>query len=237
VKLQIKKLLEEGMPNETFDYDSDISSGNASKLSNHNCSFVPLNGNHDSRNGEAGEISQHDVFKVPRAYNGNGMNLQMLPNMILEAGNKKPEDNDSIKNGHGTNNGANGDGSREALIRNLFPKSNGNSDMTQKNRENEEIEVTNPTISLLHKDHCPQNEKDGLGSNIWRSAENNTEQLKTLLEFRERQIQRAEDTIATLTKDKRALNHQIGLMKTEMVRNASRQEEIEKFSRKFFTMF
>jgi hypothetical protein len=233
--IKIKKLIEEGLPNETFDYDSDVSSHDGTKSSIHNESSFVSNKDHSRNSSKGVRASVADtegLFKTPM--NGNGVNLHMLPNTVMGTafnGSKKNEEGG--KNGHSYTPNGNGmmeDTSREGLIRTLFPnsKSNGSVQQNQKNREHDEIEVTNPTISLLHKDHCPQNDKDGLGSGIWLSAENNSEQLKTLLEFRERQIQRSEETIATLTKDKRALNHQIGLMKTEMVRMASQQQETER---------
>jgi septal ring factor EnvC (AmiA/AmiB activator) len=104
---------------------------------------------------------------------------------------------------------------------------------TEKGRE--EMEAKNETVSVLHKDHCPLT-GDGDGDNHWNGSgggdknqnQNQLEQLKTLCEFRERQVIRAEETIGGLSKDKRALNHQIGLMRTEMIQMKANEEELQK---------
>jgi len=84
-------------------------------------------------------------------------------------------------------------------------------------------------VSFMHKQHCPQTEKNGgLGDNILLESQSTIEQVKALCEFRERQVQRGEETISALQKDKRALNHHIGLMKSELFQLKTNSEELEK---------
>lgn len=203
-------------------------------------------------NGNGSKGSMNGNFPDNNNSIPNGLNLNMLPNSILDGSETQHNvyrknvngkvDSHSLAptvNGHGVlyGNLLNGNGSgiltqpgsskpkkTVTIVENI-----------QKNREEEEIEEANPTISLLHQQHCPRNENGShLNSDMWLAAENKDEQIKTLLEVRERQINRSEEEVAKLQKDKRSLNHQIGLMKTEMVQMKSQHDEADKFARKFF---
>ncbi|CAL8143188.1 unnamed protein product [Orchesella dallaii] len=237
---EIKKVLEEALSNETFDYDSEDSShvGSRSSSVNHNDSNITS----FLSNKDSSQIFLNG--KVNGAQNrlvSNGMNLNMLPNAIAESpGNYTYPLNINEKNGS-SNSAINGHGQLKVNGSILNGASVPNStkpkkqvtivEMVQKNRENEEIEDSNPTISLLHQNHCPRNENGGhVDGELWLASENKEEQMKTLLNIRERQIHRGEEEIVKLQKDKRSLNHQIGLMKTEMVQMKSQQEDAEKFA-------
>lgn len=104
-------------------------------------------------------------------------------------------------------------------------------------------DLKDSSVSAIHKKHCPQlgngdnnncgddssssNNGNGNG-NSFTSTTNKMEHLERLNSYRERQLARAEETIATLTKDKRALNHQIGLTRTEMIQMKAAYSDLEK---------
>lgn len=196
-------------------------------------------------NGNGAYTQTNNYAPVP-----NGINLNLLPNSIMNVsenlmypininGKLGSQNPSPIGNGHNQLNGnlVNGNGNSGILIQ--HPSSSGRPkkqvtiiENIQKNREEEEIEESNPTISLLHQQHCPRYDNNGSGvdKDMWVAATSKDEQTKMMLELRERQIQRAEEEIQKLQKDKRSLNHQIGLMKTEMVHMKSQMEDGEKVS-------
>ena len=125
--------------------------------------------------------------------------------------------------------------SLERIPNQLVPKEMDNALNGGENGSPAQIEESNETVSLIHKTHCPQLTNGGGGGDTngnddnWTSTPvNKMEQLQTLNSYRERQIARSEETIASLTKDKRALNHQIGLMRTEMIEMQSSYTDVEK---------
>jgi len=203
------------------------SNNNASFLSNKEASQIFMNGKVNGVNNNGGIL--------------NSVNLNMLPNVIssdtpgnyvypLNINGRMASSTNAAVNGQLKVHGSILNGSSEPNL----PKPKKQVTIVeriQKNREDDEIEESNPTISLLHKEHCPQN-GDHVDGEMWLAAENNEEQMKTLLSIRERQIHRGEEQISKLQKDKRSLNHQIGLMKTEMVQMKSQQDDAEKFARK-----
>ncbi|ODM99223.1 hypothetical protein Ocin01_07442 [Orchesella cincta] len=241
---EIKKVLE-ALSNETFDYDSEDSShvGSRSSSVNHNGSNATsfLSNKEESQifvNGKVNGLNNNGGLL-------NGVNLNMLPNAIGESPgignyaypmniNTKTGNMNTAINGQLKVNGSILNGNSASAVPNpTKPKKQVTIvEMVQKNRDAEEMEESNPTISLLHKDHCPRNNENGghVDGEMWLAAENKEEQMKTLLNIRERQIHRGEEEIVKLQKDKRSLNHQIGLMKTEMVQIKSQQEDAEKFA-------
>jgi len=110
---------------------------------------------------------------------------------------------------------------------------NGGGDGHGREKGGEEMEAKNDTVSMLHQTRCPQTgDNHWLGSGDEQEQEQTWEQLKKICEYRERQVIRAEENIQELSKDKRALHHQIGVMRTEMIHVKSAEEETKKLLRK-----
>jgi len=91
--------------------------------------------------------------------------------------------------------------------------------------------------SLFHRTHCPAVNGDTNGNyeTTWSSeGVEALEELKTLAEFRERQVQRVEDQLQTISKEKRALAHKLALLKTEVLEMKSTEDELRRTIGRFY---
>lgn len=234
--LQIRQRLQDNLPEFSFGDDASDCSDNESR-----CSSV--NQNNNSNYGFHPDIgrrelsTKHNGTSLNGSYassNGsfhNGLNLNELPNSIMDHaenvvypnnGNGYSPSFTSILAGHGRLNGnlVNGAAKPKKQVTIL--------EHYQNNRGHDEIEASNPTISLLHQEHCPQGENGGRVDSDYNqeeiSNEDKMQSMNVLLETRQRQLDRSQEEVMKLQKDKRSLNHEVGLMKTE-INNMKRQNE------------
>lgn len=90
------------------------------------------------------------------------------------------------------------------------------------------------SVSFFHGNHCPGERGTGdpngnYDNRSWTcEGAEAVEELKTLAEFRERQVNRAEEQIELLGKEKRALTHQVALMRMELLAMKATEEESQK---------
>lgn len=221
--LQIKQLLTEAFSNETFDDDSsetsyaDTSHRERQRLSGSENGLTKLVQSSDSNN--TGNRDGGHYFRnlntnggtyrngsLGSFFNGIGVgseDVEVLNGNLNGASNKKVRFHSN---------------SEQNL--NIFRKGR------QSDRGDDEIEVQNETVSMLHQKHCPQNGHNGSGEGS--EIGEKLEQLQALLELREKRIKKLEEEAEVYAKDKRSLNHQVGLMKTEMIQMKNAGDELQR---------
>lgn len=230
----------------SFDFDdSDNFSDNDSRSSsvNHNQnnnSGVGFLSNHETSQEamkKAGAQMNGSYCSRNSSFTNRGMNLNMLPNSVMDSsdnlvypmsmnGNVHSPDFGTVLRGQAKLNGNFINGNGTSLSTTKPNKQVTFVENYQKNRDQEELEESNPTISQIHQQHCPRTENgDHLSKDILATMNNKDEQLQALLETRQRQLERSEEEVLKLQKDKRSLSHQVGLMKTEMNHMRSQQDE------------
>ncbi|CAG7786799.1 unnamed protein product [Allacma fusca] len=97
------------------------------------------------------------------------------------------------------------------------------------NEEDQQVQVQPSTLSFLHQGHCPRPPApiDKINNGTKQNHED-FDKLYAIIDFREKQVQQFEQDAEAYAKDKRSLNHQIGLMKTEMNQMKIHNDELEK---------
>lgn len=254
------------LPEASFDIDTsnDEGSDNESRISS--ASHNNSNSNGFIFNQNQDKIPHHSPMnKAPTTMNGrhgnfnnsgmNGVNFNMIPNTIADVSSENPvyplnvNGNSSSPN-YGVATALNGN---IKLNGNLL-HGNGTSPHTntskpkkqvtivesyQKNRSEDEMEESNATISLLHRQHCPRKENGphngNLNNEMLLAAENKEEHMQLLLDTKTRQLERNEEEVLKLQKDKRSLQHENGLFKTHLKQMENQQADIQQAFGKLLT--